>query len=605
MKKQIYNLIIILLFLFSVGFYYNLNAQCPGCVTDMNFIITPAAPGINPDTLPDGIAGQYYDADVNFYLPAQFTTQGTNVTLTKLEVLSVAGLPFGISFQSSSANNTFFPSQNPPTTEHGCAKICGTPAFAGQYSMVVFVRAYVNTIIGSQTSDNSFTIPVKILPGSAGNTSFSLMNGSGCGIVTATVSTNLPSNGKPGFSYLWNFGNGTTSTSETPAAVTYSTPGQYSVTCQTIIDTVKFSYLNNITVLGTSCSDITSNPDLYVTVKDLNDNTIYKSAAVNNTNPPVSFTLPNVQINHNQSYVIQVSDEDTGLEAPDDLCNSFQIPGNSLGNTLWSGSDGISFTASKLLFTYIDTAIVTVYALPQRPVITAFPSNGVCINDSILLSCSNADNYQWFNDTSLLLGATQQSMYVFTSGKYYVIVSDSIGCQAQSDTSIISFYSIPPKPTFWRTGDTLKTLSNAFSLQWYFNGNPITGETDQTCLITAAGNYKVIATSQHGCSKSSDVVYYQPLSHSSIEDTENLINDFTLYPNPNDGNFNVKFSVYESSNIDISIYNMLGQQLYIEKVNNFIGTYNKEPEIRLSPSVYFLELKTDRQVLRRERIVVE
>ena len=602
MLKYFSKLLFVITFIVS---FIQVNAQCPGCVTNMNFIITPAAPGITPDTLPDGTAGQYYDSDVSFYLPAQFTSSGTNVTLTKLEVLSVAGLPFGMSFQSSSSNNTFYPSQNPPTTEHGCAKICGTPAFAGQYSMVVFVRAYVNTIIGSQTSDNSFTIPIKISGGSAGNASFSVMNGSGCGSVTASFHTNLPSNGKPGFSYSWNFGNGTTSTSETPANVTYNTPGQHSVICHTVIDTVNFSYLNNVTVLGTSCTDYSGAPDLYVIVKDLSDNTIYKSTTVNNTNPPVSFALPNVQFNHNQNYVLQIWDEDTGIEAPDDFCHSFQVPGNSLGNTYWSGSDGISFTASKVLFTYTDTATITVYPLPQKPVITAIPSSGVCVNDSILLTSSIAPSYQWHNDTTLLMGATHQNLMVYTPGKYFVRVMDSIGCINQSDTAKISFFSNPPKPTFWRVGDTLKTMLTGFDLQWYLNGNPIAGDTTQKCLIAVAGTYKLIATSVHGCSKSSDAVYYQPLSHTGIESTDSFLNYFTLYPNPNDGNFNVKFNISAPCNIILSIHNMLGQQLYYEELTNFSGIYNKELKVKLNSSVYFFEVKTDDKILRRERIVVE
>ena len=604
MVKQKY-ILKLLPVIFLIVSFSQLRAQCPGCITNMNFTITPAAPGITPDTLPDGIAGQYYDADVNFYLPAQFTSSGTNVTLTKLEVLSVAGLPFGMSFQSSSANNTFFPSQNPPTTEHGCAKVCGTPAFAGQYSMVVFVRAYVNTIIGSQTSDNSFTLPIKITAGSAGNTSFSVINGSGCGSVTASFLTNLHSNGKPGFSYLWNFGNGTTSTSETPPAVTYTIPGQHQVICHTIIDTVNFSYLNNVTVLGTSCSDYSGAPDLYVMVKDLNDNTIYKSIVVSNTNPPVSFILPNVQINHNQNYILQIWDEDTGIEAPDDFCHSFQIPGNSLGNTYWSGSDGISFTASKVLFTYIDTATITVFALPERPKVSATPANGACINDSILLSCSTADNYQWFNDTTLLLGATNQTMYVNTPGHFFVLVTDSIGCQSRSDTADIVFYGNPPKPTFWRTGDTLKTLLTGFNLQWYLNGNSLSGDTNQTCLIVVAGNYKVIATSVHGCAKSSDAVYYQPSSHAGIENTESLLNDFSVYPNPTDGHFNVKFNILTNIDLTISMCDILGQRLYYEELANFSGNYDKALNIKLNPSVYFLEIKMNGVVMKRERVVVE
>ena len=603
MKQQNYNLIIVLFLFFSGGSFFHLNAQCPGCLTNMNFTVTPAAPGINPDTLPNGTAGQYYDADVNFYLPAQFTSSGTNVTLTKLEVLSVAGLPFGISFQTSSASNTFFPSQNPPTTEHGCAKVCGTAIFPGQYNMVVFVRAYVNTIIGSQTSDNSFTIPIKILPGSSGNASFTVTNGSGCGSVTASFQTNLPSNGKPGYTYSWSFGNGLTSSSETPPNMTYSSPGQYNVICHTVIDTLSFNYLNNVTVLGTSCTDFGSSPDPYIIVKNQTGTVIYQAAAVVDATPPVSFTTPGLQLYHNQNYTIEVWDEDGGLAGGDDFCNTFAIAGTATSNSMWSGSDGISFVTDRPILTFNDTATIKVYPQPLKPIITAVPSTGACVNDSILLTSTHADNYQWFNDTTLLLGATLQNIYVLTQGKYFIKITDNNGCQAQSDTTQISFYGNPPKPTFWRTGDTLKTLIAGFNLQWYFNGNPIAGATSQKCLITAAGNYSLIATSTHGCTKSSDVVHYQP-SNSGISDIV-LINDFVLYPNPNDGNFKVKFNTNTNTDLSITIYNMLGQKLYNEELLNFNGTYDKEPDVNLNPSVYFLEIKTNGKVLRRERFVVQ
>ncbi len=605
MKKQIYNIIIVLLLIFSGTSFSGLYAQCPGCLTNMNFIVTPAAPGINPDTLPNGTAGQYYDADVNFYLPAQFTSSGTNVTLTKLEVLSVAGLPFGISFQTSSATNTFFPSQNPPTTEHGCAKVCGTAIFPGQYNMVVFVRAYVNTLIGSQTSDNSFTIPIKILPGSSGNASFTITNGTGCGSVTASFHTNLPSNGVSGYSYFWSFGNGLTSSSENPPDINYNTPGQYDIICHTVIDTLSFNYLNNVTVLGTSCTDLGSAPDPYIIVKNQAGTKIYQSATIVDTNPPVSFTIPGLQLYHNQNYTIEVWDEDGGLAGGDDQCYTFSIAGTAASNSMWSGSDGISFVTVRPVLSFTDTVTVHVYPQPVKPVISAVPATGACINDSILLTSTHADNYQWFNDTTTLLGATIQNMYVHAAGKYFVLITDNNGCQAQSDTTFISFYNNPPKPTFWRIGDTLKTILSGFNLQWYFNSNPINGATGQTCIVTVSGNYSLVATSSHGCTKSSEVVYYSPTSHAGIEDTENIINDFTLYPNPNDGRFNVKFNAHTNTNLTLTIFNMLGQQLYYEALPNFSGSYEKEPDIRLNPSVYFMELRANGAVLRRDRIVVQ
>jgi len=580
------------------------NAQCPGCVTNMGFTVSPAAPAITPDTLPNGTTGQYYDEDINFYLPAQFThSSGTNVTLTKLEVLSVSGLPFGLSFQSSSANNTFFPSQNPPTTEHGCAKVCGTPVFPGQFNMVVFVRAYVNTIIGSQTSDDSFVIPITILPGSSGSASFSVINSTGCGSVTSSFQTNLPSNGHSGYSYAWYFGNGSNSTSENPSDVVYNTPGQYNVTCQTTIDTLSFNYLNSVTVLGTSCTDFLGKPDLYLKIKNQSGSILHQTACILDTDPPVSFTLPGIQLFHNQTYSIEVWDEDGGLAGSDDHCKTFQVPGTSQSGSLWSGSDGISFVTNRPFLTFNDTVTVTVYPQPSQPVITPNPALNACVNDSILLSATQADNYQWHNDTTVLLGANNQALYVYNSGKYFVVVTDNNGCQAQSDTTFLTFYNNPPKPTFWRQGDTLKTLLDGFNLQWYHDGTAINGATSQTCFIFAAGNYHLVATTTQGCSNISDVVFYQPFNN-SLEEAQSISN-FMLYPNPNNGQFKMSFEANTTEKISIILYDLLGKQVYFEELYGYTGLFEKELTVKIRPSLYIFELNVNGQSIKREKVIVQ
>ena len=338
-------------------------------------------------------------------------------------------------------------------------------------------------------------------------------------------------------------------------------------------------------------------------MKDLNDVTLYQSAAVSNTNPPVSIAIPNAQINHNQSYKIEVWDEDTGVEAPNDLCHSFQFQGNSTGDTLSSGSNSISFTTAKVLFTYTDTAIVTVFPLPQRPIVTASPSAGVCANDSVLLSCSATDNIQWFNDTTLLQGATQQDLMVYTVGEYFVTVTDSIGCQATSDTIVVLFYTIPPKPTFWRIDDTLRTNLAGYSLQWNWNGNPISGATGQLCHIEFAGTYSLLATSAQGCTKLSDVIYYSPFN-TGIDDKKDIIDDFTLIPNPNDGNFKVSFNVAAFNDITMSIYDIVGKRVYSEVLLNVSGAFEKELNLNFNTGVYYLELRTKNQLVMKEKLVV-
>jgi len=538
MKKN-YLLIPILFFAFLFFDASIMHAQCPGCIIDMSFTVSPAAPAIRPDTMPVGYTNQYYDSDIDFYLPAQFNhSSGTNVTLTKLEVLSVTGLPFGLSFQSSSPTNTFFPNQNPPTTEHGCAKICGTPVFAGQYYITVFVRAYVNTIVGNQTSDDSFSVPLTILPGGAGSASFSVSNSVGCGSVTTDFITNLPSNGHSGFSYSWSFGNGTTSQSENPPSVTYNAPGQYNVICETIIDTISFNYLNNVTVLSTSCSDFLGKPDLFIVIKDLSNTIMFQSAVVDNTNPPVSFTIPNLQLNHFQNYHIEVYDEDS---FSNEHCKTFQINGGIASATLTSGQDAISYTTTRPMFEYVDTVTITVYNQPATPNISATPALTACQNDSILLSSSPAQTHQWFNDTLLLFGENDQTMYVKQSGKYFVVVTDTTnGCQAISDTLTINIYNNPPKPTFWRIGDTLYTLVSGNDIQWYLNGDSILGAVSQQCHIGAAGLYSLTATSAFGCISYSDIVFYQPYNI-GIDSRQDDFSDVCFFLNPNQGSFKIAF----------------------------------------------------------------
>jgi len=580
----------------------SVQSQCPGCIVDMNFTVSPAEPAIMPDTLPDGVAGQYYDADIHFYLPAQFThSSGTNVTLTKLEVLSVAGLPFGLDFQSSSPTNTFFPSQNPPTTEHGCAKVCGTPIFPGQYNMVVFVRAHANTFIGTQISDDSFVIPITILPGSAGGGSFTVTNTIGCGSLTASFITNFPSNGHPGYTYAWDFGNGFQSSQETPSAITYNTPGPYQISCQTTIDTLNFNYLNSVTVLGVSCSDFGSAVDLYLKIKNQAGTLIHQTAMVLNTNPPVTFTLPGIQLFHNQTYTIEVWDEDGGLAGADDHCKTFQIPGNSASGSMWIGVDGISFETNRPVLIYNDTVTVHVYPQPETPVISVFPALSVCVNDSIRLTSTNTGSLQWYNDTLLLMGANQTDLWVYNTGKYFVVSTDNNGCMATSDTMEITFFANPPKPTFWRVGDSLFTILSGYSLQWYLDGNPITGATGQSCFIGASGNYSLIATTTQGCVSYSDVVYFVS---SSIEETK-LISDFVIYPNPNNGRFIISFNSLSNKDFELAIHDMLGRNVHVEIIQTQAGPFHKELVLQLAPSLYILDIRSNNKSIKRERIVVQ
>jgi len=132
---------------------YGINAfsqSCPLCVIDLTCDSVPTAPKLCPASLPTDTAQQYYEADITFYIPQTFDIDSpvsTTIDLNRIDVVGLSGLPAGLSWTSYdyTGNDTlsFYPPENPPLSERGCAKICGTPLLPGNYVITVSVLSYI------------------------------------------------------------------------------------------------------------------------------------------------------------------------------------------------------------------------------------------------------------------------------------------------------------------------------------------------------------------------------------------------------------------------------------------------------------------------------
>lgn len=77
-----------------------------------------------------------------------------------------------------------------------------------------------------------------------------------------------------------------------------------------------------------------------------------------------------------------------------------------------------------------------------------------------------------------------------------------------------------------------------------------------------------------------------------LTDNKLPLNEMKFYPNPNNGKFNLSFSLKEKANTNITILNMEGKNIYSEKLDNFTGTYDKEIDISKNPKgVYFVKIE--------------
>ena len=81
-------------------------------------------------------------------------------------------------------------------------------------------------------------------------------------------------------------------------------------------------------------------------------------------------------------------------------------------------------------------------------------------------------------------------------------------------------------------------------------------------------------------------------------------NSIKVYPNPNTGQFILEMNIPETQDIKLSIINMLGQQVYSEKLNKIQGSYQKQIDISTySKGIYNLQLLGDKMLVNKKIII--
>ena len=167
-----------------------------------------------------------------------------------------------------------------------------------------------------------------------------------------------------------------------------------------------------------------------------------------------------------------------------------------------TGTATLRLTVTGACVTATDDVVLTVNPTPATPTITAGGPTTFCQGGSVTLNSSSATGNQWYLNSNPIGGATNQSFSATAAGSYTVIVTAS-GCpSAPSTATTVTVNPTPVTPTisaggpttFCDGGSVTLNSSSATGNQWYLNGNPISGATNQAYSATAAGSYTVVVT---------------------------------------------------------------------------------------------------------------
>ncbi|GAB4034258.1 hypothetical protein [Spirosoma jeollabukense] len=182
--------------------------------------------------------------------------------------------------------------------------------------------------------------------------------------------------------------------------------------------------------------------------------------------------------------------------------------------------------------------------------------------------------YQWKQGTSNLFGSTSQVLSVTTTGTYSVSATDSKGCTGTSPGFDVT---VKPSPTATittattslTTGESATFVTPAASgqtYQWYNNGQPVPGATNNTYTTTQKGTFTVIVT-RDGCSTTS-----QPITIQLVLATEPTLTSLGLdvSPNPVQQNADVRLSMVKAAPATFTL---------VDEVGKVIGEW-KSPQVQ-------------------------
>ncbi len=193
-----------------------------------------------------------------------------------------------------------------------------------------------------------------------------------------------------------------------------------------------------------------------------------------------------------------------------------------------------------------------------------------------------------FGSTSVLVTNQQTSPFLITTtqpGDYVISSVEDANCYGLTfGTAIVRKYPIPEKPEI--TTYFMELISSSCcGNQWYLNGNPIAGATNQTYQVSVSGLYHVVVTMNSCSSEPSDPVDIIVGIPEPVPET------IAIFPNPAKDRVYVQFTPRKDEEFMLNLYSADGRLLKSQPGRAEPGVNHAEiPLSDFPPGLYLIRL---------------
>lgn len=138
-------------------------------------------------------------------------------------------------------------------------------------------------------------------------------------------------------------------------------------------------------------------------------------------------------------------------------------------------------------------SVVSVEPLPVGNIAPA--SLAICSGSKGVLKANGGTSYQWYRNGTVISGATAETLEVTAGGTYTVVIIKGSCKQRASNEVVVTLEAVPTGSISPATaiicedGNVQLTVTGGTAYQWYKDGVPINGATQNSFTITEAGIY--------------------------------------------------------------------------------------------------------------------
>ncbi len=185
----------------------------------------------------------------------------------------------------------------------------------------------------------------------------------------------------------------------------------------------------------------------------------------------------------------------------------------------------------------------------------------VCLGDSTTLTASGANTYTWTNNVQ-----NGVSFGVYNSDTYYVTGTDINGCTNTTSVNVnvdpLAYFNVNSSSNPMPAGQTA-TLTISGNAGTSYSLNTVSTPTTIVVSPTITTTYTFTSVNSAGCEFTQVFTQYVGVVM-GIQQMNSSFNDYLkIYPNPNNGIFNIKSSSKET----IQIINQLGEIVKVIDLN--------------------------------------